>query len=377
MDADSRAGRRPPAHRLRPVVWGSLAVLATYTGFQLLVAESAAGSLWWRNEWLRRSLQARFPTVSFGPAQPVPSWQTWLPSAVTSVVLVGALAALALALVCAGRGCWLFLASALPLVPARVAPGVWLPAVPDQVMYSIVRPAGATEPSVTWSWLSAGVEALVIALPALALSAVVVERRPVLFSADVVRRLVPVMLAVVAVVAWNWRAGEPQDWVQHGHRMVWMLVGALLLAGGLRRRWALPILVALPALAAGLLRWTSGVDGPPQVVLDPAASAASAAAVLGGGWIVVSPLVVRVLRWPLSRWRAMVIADVERRSVPRSTAPAERSAGAADRRSRRAGPDGPDRPGASDGPGATGLPAGPVSRRAPAAPAGAGGRHRG
>jgi hypothetical protein len=111
--------------------------------------------------------------------------------------------------------------------------------------------------------------------------------------------------------------------------------------------------VLLPAVAAGLLRWTTGVDGHPTLVSDASAWTASVAAFAGAAWVVGAPL----LGWPVrlwrSQWRAMVAADTERRAA-----------------GQEAGAGSPDEPGSD-------VPAGPpVRRRALAAPAGAAGRHR-
>lgn len=354
----SRPSLRAPVHRLRPVVWGSVAVLVTYAGFQALVAWSATTTLWWQNQWLLRNLHARYPRASFGPPQPVPSWESWLPASASAVALIGALVAVALALVCAGRGWWLLLPAALPLIPAQISPGAWAPQLSNQAVYAIVWPAGSTQPSIAWPWLSAAVEALVVALPAVALSAVVLHRRPALFSAEVLRRLLLVVLAIGAVAVWNSSAGEPQDWVMLARRATWVVIGGLLLSGGLRRRWAVPLVLALPAAASGVVRWTTGLDGHPVITFDSSAWALSVAALLGGAWVFAAPWAALPLRWWHAQWDSMVAADVARR-----TSSAGISAGS-------------DEPGEEAESPTTAEPVGSVSHRAPAAPAGAGGRHR-
>jgi hypothetical protein len=365
----SVASTRGPESRglLTPVVWGTLAVVATYACFQLLAGHSAVTSAWWRSEGLRRTLHARSPKAVVGQPQPVPTTADWLPSSATAVLLVLALVVLALALVAAGRGWWLLLVSALPLLPTQVAPGTWAPELSNQVVNAVVWPAGASEPSIAWSWLSAGVEALVIAVPAAALGAVVVQRRPAVFSDEVVRLLAPVAVAVTLVVTWNWRAGQPQDWTHLARLAIWVLVGALLLTGGLRLRWSMAVLVLTAALADGLLRWTTAADSQPLAVA-PTAWWACVPALLGGGWVLVAPHAEYGMRWCLGRWRAMVTADVDSRHQHRQAA-ARRDQALPTEVER------PEREPRSDAVARAGT--GRVSHRAPAAAAGGGGRHRG
>ena len=99
MPSGARRPRRPPGepiHRLRPVVWATFGVLATYAGLQVLAGRTMTSTLWWQNEWLRIKLAHKYPKSSFAHAVPGPGWQTWLPSAATSFVLVLALVLLAL-----------------------------------------------------------------------------------------------------------------------------------------------------------------------------------------------------------------------------------------------------------------------------------------
>jgi hypothetical protein len=155
------------------------------------------------------------------------------------------------------------------------------------------------------------------------------------------------------VAIWNTNAGEPQDWVLLGRRALWIGIGGMLLAGGLRRRWSAPLLIGLPALAAGLVRWTTGFDGHPVLVVDRSAWAFSIVAVLGGVWMFVAPWAASPVRWWRTQWGHMVAADVARREA------AERSAAGAAERAADGEADGES-----------------VSHRAPAAPAGGAGRHR-
>jgi hypothetical protein len=301
----------------------------------LVSSSTMTSTLWWQSEWLRLRLHHKFPKASFTQPIPGPTWESWLPSATTAYILILALLFLALALVSAGRGRWLFLVAALPLVPAQIAPGTWAPVLTNQVMYAIVWPAGATAPSTAWSWVSAGLEALVIAVPPLALRSVVRECAPAVDMHDVVLRLLPAGVAVAAVVGWNHSAGEPQDWTMLARRGAFVVVGALVLTGGLRRRRILLLLAVLPALAGGVVRWTTGVDGHQAVAYDSSAWALSFALLGGGAWVLVQPSVARVLRWLRLSWVAMVVADAERRNIGRTVGPDQQPDGAAVELSRR------------------------------------------
>lgn len=316
-------------HRLRAVGVTSCAIVATYAGLQLWLAHSVTTNLWWQSEWLRLSLRLQYPKVALAAQQPAPSWEAWLPSAVTACLLVGALAVAALLLVRSGRGWWLLLPATLPLIPTPLAPGVWAPALSSQVLYAIVWPPGATDPLTTWCWLAAAIDSLVVALPAIGLEAVVLRRRPRLYPGEVAARLLPLAVAGVAVIAWNHAAGEPPDWPTYALRAAWVLAGALLLSGGLPVRVTILALALLPALSTGLVRWSTAPGGHAALVYDPGAWATSVIALGGGAWVLAQPRVARALRRLADRWTAMV-ADMDE----------------------------------------------PVRRRDRAAPAGAGGRHR-
>jgi hypothetical protein len=299
------------------VVWATIAVLATYAALQALAGSTMTSTLWWQSEWTRIRLHHEFPKASFTQPRPGPTWESWLPSATTAFVLILSLVILALVLVCAGRGWWLLLVAAIPLVPAQIAPGTWAPELSNQLMYAIVWPAGATEPTTAWCWVSAAIESLVIAVPALGLKAVVVERRQAVHISQVVRQLLPGAVIIAAVVGWNVSAGEVQDWTTLARRAVFAVIGALLFSGGVRRRRALPLLVLLPAFASGLVRWTTGVDGHAAVVTDWSVRGQSVAAVCGAAWILGYPAVARAVRSMRTSWVAMIDADEARRSARR------------------------------------------------------------
>ena len=311
----SRYSSDPPVHRLRPVVLVSCVVLGAYAGLQLVAASTMTSQLWWRSEWFRMQLHQKDPNVPFTQPVPGPLWQSWVPSAVTAFVLILALVLLALALVAAGRGWWLLLAALVPLVPSQLAPGVWAPQLSNQVMYAVVWPAGATDPSTSWSWISAAMEVVVIAVPAMVLRSVVLERRAVVRTSDAVRRLLAVALVVAAVVAWNHSAGEPQDWGTLARRGAFFAIGALVVSGSMRRIWVLPFLACLPTVAGGVWRWATGVDGQPVFVNDPRAWALTVVFCLGAVWVFAQPVAAGALGRVRAWWTAMVAADVARRNA--------------------------------------------------------------
>ena len=305
-------------HRLRPVLLASSCVLATYAALQAFAGSTMTSTLWWQAEWIRLRLHRQYPKAGFTQPVPGPTWEAWLPSTVTACVLVLALVLLALAVVAAGRGWWLLLVAALPLVPAPIAAGVWAPMLSNQLMWAVVWPARATDPSTTWAWASAAIEAVVVAVPAMAIRSVAPSRRPPVDTSEVVRRLVPVAAVFVAVVAWNSSAGEAQDWGTLARRAAFFGLGALVVAGGLRRRW-LVLLAVLPAVSAGAIRWTTAVDGHASLVYDPAAWAVTVCFACGGAWVVVQPSIAgaagRVRRW----WTATLVAELSRPSPAAAT----------------------------------------------------------
>jgi hypothetical protein len=311
----SRYSGDPPVHRLRPVVLVTFVVLGAYAGLQLVAASTMTSQLWWRSEWLRLQLHHKYPKAAFTQPVPGPVWQSWVPSAVTAFVLILVLVLLALALVTAGRGWWLLLAALVPLIPSQIAPGVWAPELSNQVMYAVVWPAGATGPSTAWSWISAAIEVVVIAVPAMVLRSVVLERRAVVHTSDAVRRLLAVALVVGAVIAWNHSAGEPQDWGTLARRGVFFAIGALVVSGSMRRIWVLPFLACLPTVAGGVWRWATGVDGQPVLVNDPRSWALTIAFCLGAVWVFAQPVAAGAVRQVHAWWTAMVAADVERKNA--------------------------------------------------------------
>jgi hypothetical protein len=188
-------------------------------------------------------LHLQYPKASFAAQQPAPSWEAWLPSAVTACLLVGALAVAAL--------------RPRPVRPRLVAAAARHAAADPDPARAWGLGARAVEPGPVRDRLAARrhrpVDDLVLAgrrdrlarrgAPGDRAGAVVLRRRPRLYPGEVAARLLPLAVAGVAVIAWNHAAGEPPDWPTYALRAAWVLAGALLLSGGL------PVRVTI--LAAG------------------------------------------------------------------------------------------------------------------------------
>jgi hypothetical protein len=291
------------AVRRNPVRTVTVAVLVATALIQGLVAHSVALRSWWDSEWVRLLVHNADPTAAYGQhAVPAPGWQVWVPSAATSVLLTSALVLLALLVVRVGRSWWLLAVAALPLVPTELAPGAWAPPLSNQLAYALVWPAGATEPETAWAWVSAAMTAVLVALPAATL-AVSRTRTPWLSPGLVLQRLVPVGLAAGLWLGLRAYGGDPAGVLLTGWLTILVLVGALATTGYVRRSQVLLLLAVLPALAAGLVRWTTGVDGVAHLEVDASAWWMSVAAVGGGVWAAyVSTRFSRGVSWVRHAW---------------------------------------------------------------------------
>jgi hypothetical protein len=339
----------------------TVAVLTLYALLQVAVARSVTTTTWWQTEWVRLQVRVVHPRAPYAQQLPVPGWQAWVPSVITAVLMVGALTALALLTSSAGRGWWLLLVAALPLVPVQLAPGTWAPPLANEVAYALVWPAGATEPSTAWAWVSAAVAAFAVAVPAVALRGLVLHRHPRVHGAIVERRMRPLAVAVAVVLVWNVHADRVPDWSQVGWDAIVALVAAAVVTGALPARRTLPLLLVLPPLAAGALRWTTGPDGTPVVTFDRQLLQLSLVAAAGVLWVTAQPQLARAVGGGIRGWLDMVRADVAARNaaeLARQRAVLDRDRAAVDVR--------------EDGDLVDVSP-----RRSRAAPARAGGRHRG
>jgi len=226
----SRTPSRTSARSLRPLLQVTLAVICLQALVQGLVAHSVLAQTWWDTEWVRLHLRLAHPGAAYAKRLPQPGWQDWVPSAATAVGSTAALIVLALLVVHSGRGWWLLAVAVLPLVPTELAPGTWAPPLTNQVAYALVWPAGATQPHLTWAWVSAGVTSLLVALPAAALAATG-YRRPSVSPGQVLARLFPAALAVLAYVGWQAAAGRSTDPFLAGWYGLLFVVGAMTMTG--------------------------------------------------------------------------------------------------------------------------------------------------
>jgi hypothetical protein len=308
---------RSATKRRHPVLQVTLAVLTVQALAQGLVAHSVVTRSWWDTEWVRLQLRLADPRAADAHRVAWPGWQGWVPSAATALGTTSALVLLALLVARVGRGWWLLVVAALPLVPFELAPGTWAPPLTNQVAYALVWPAGATEPSTTWAWVSASITALLVALPAATLAAAQ-SRRPWVSPGQVLGRLAPIGLGYLLWQGWESSAGEASDPFAAGWRGLLVVVGAMATTGIVRKWHVLAVLVVLPALAAGGVRWTTGVDGVPVVVTDGGALWLSATAVAGGLWaLVLQPALATGWRKGWAYWWATLAADVDRRNEAR------------------------------------------------------------
>jgi hypothetical protein len=307
-----------------------MAVLAVYGLMEAFVAHSVVVDRWWAGEHAYQRLHLRQASLlPVGPS-PQPGWQAWLPSAVTALVLVGALVLVSLLLAAGGQGQWAFVVAALPLVPVPVAPGLWAPPLANQVAEALVWPPGARVPDVTWAWLAAGVATIVVLVPAVTLRGMVLHRRPRLPGRAVIRRCLPGALGVGLVLVWQVHADKDLD----ARTVAWQcglaFAGALVVGGRLDRRTSLPLLLVLPAVAGGLVRWVPahGAPGSPtQLVVDRQALWLSVATVAGVAWVIAQPALARWARagvgawWGLVRLQAGVRAEQAAQGEPVSRGP--------------------------------------------------------
>ncbi len=308
---------RPTLAQRHPVAVVTSAVLALQAAVQGLVAQSVSSDLWWQTEWVRLNVRLHHPAAAYAQQLPKPGWQTWVPPAVTAVLATAALVGLGLLLARAGRGWWVLLVAALPLVPAELAPGSWGPPLLNQAAYALVWPAGATEPDTTWAWMSAAVTALLITLPATTLTAAV-PRRPLVAGRWVLGRLALPGIAAAAVLAWQVNDGTtPDPWTVAWWTLL-ATTGALAVTGALRPWVAFGWLLVLPALAGGIVRWTTSVDGTSAVLFDWSARTLSFVAVAGGLWALGQPAFVHGVRAVTTHWYAAVVADVAARNAARA-----------------------------------------------------------
>ena len=299
---------RVPPHKERTTT-GAVAfivtlVVATYAGTQLVLTHSVLLAAWWKTELAAQTAHVAHPLAPARVPLPRPPWQTWVPPAITATWLTASLIAFAMLVVAAGRGRWLFVVAALPLLPGRLADGSWAPAMPSFAVRVLVWPHGAQGSTLTiWAWWAAALSALAIAVPAMTYLALVTWRAPRLGGAELLLRLLPAALLVALVAAWNAAAGQPQDWGQLARRVLLATMAALVVTGGLKLRYTLPLIALLPALAAGWLTWQpSAGHSMPPVTIDATAWTGAAVALVGAAWALVQPSAARLWRGGVELW---------------------------------------------------------------------------
>jgi hypothetical protein len=231
------------------------------------------------------------------------------------------LVAVALLLSSGGLGHWVVVVAALPLVPVVLSPGVWAPPLADPVTEPLVWPPGASLPQTAWAWLAAGIAACVVLVPAAALRGLLLHRRPRLPGREVVARVLPGAVAVGLVLVWEVHADKDLDARTVAWQGGFALVGALVVGGRLDRRLSYPLLLGLPALAGGLVRWTAAVGppgSPPQLTVDPQALWLSVATAAGALWVLVQPALARWTRSGATAWWGLVLLQAEVRNRSRT-----------------------------------------------------------
>jgi len=315
-----RYGTRAPAASLDPRLVGfgvTAMVLGAYAALQLFMTRSSVNFLWWRTELAREQDHFRYPKAPVPAAALQPTWQEWVPTATTAVLVTTALALLAVLMVRSGRGLWLLLVALLPLVPVELAPGVWAPPLANSSAYALVFPPGAIQPDTFWAWMEATLQSFAIILPAFVIGRMLTNRPARVWGGDVVWRLAGPAVVGFGVVLWDLGEGLPVDRGAVSRTALLVTIGALVITGT-RSRWAAVLgLAVLPAVAGGLVTWTTDVTGQALVVVDPTAWRWGGLALLGAAWVLVQPRVHAGLRWGWDSWRTALegaevkVAEVE------------------------------------------------------------------
>jgi len=306
-----RYGTPAPAASLDPRLVGfgvTALVLGAYAALQLFMTRSSVNFLWWRTELMREQDHFRYPKAPVPAAALQPTWQEWVPTATTAVAVTTALVLLAILMVRSGRGLWLLLVAALPLVPVELAPGVWAPPLANTSAYALVFPPGAIQPDTFWAWMEASLQAFAIVLPAFVIGRMLTARVARVWGGDVLWRLALPAAVALLVVLWDLGEGLPVDRGTIAHTALLVMIGALVITGT-RSRWAAVLgLAVLPAVAGGLVTWTTDVTGQAAVVVDPTAWRWGGLALVGAAWVLVQPRVRTCVRWTWDYWRAALAA---------------------------------------------------------------------
>jgi hypothetical protein len=308
---------RPLLRPRRSLVILTAAALSAYAAVQALIAHAVVTTDWWSRNLAYERLHLR--QTSPLPVAPVPGpgWQAWVPSVVTSVVLVAALTLLALLVAAAGHGAWVPALAVLPLVPVLVAPDTWAPPLTNPVTEPLLWPTDGSAPTMAWAWVAAGLAAATVLVPGMSLPGLLRFRRPRVDGRAVLWRFAPAALAVALVVAWQVHADrtvEPRTVAWQGG----LALAAALVVGGRRVRWwTVPAVLALAAVAGGVVEWqvAGGPPGSPSsVVTDQKALWLSAGAAAGMVWLLAEPVLARWSRRGVGAWWGLVRLQAEVRA---------------------------------------------------------------
>ena len=248
-----RYGSPAPAASLDPRLVGfavTATVVGAYAALQLFMTRSSVNFLWWRTELMREQDHFRYPKAPVPASALQPTWQEWVPTATTAVVVTTALVLLAILMVRSGRGLWLLLVAVLPLVPVELSPGVWAPPLANTSAYALVFPPGAIQPDTFWAWMEASLQAFTIILPAFVIGRMLTVRLARVWGGDVLWRLAGPAAVAFAVVLWDLGEGLPVDRGAVARTALLVTIGALVITGTRSRRAAAVGLALLPAVAA-------------------------------------------------------------------------------------------------------------------------------
>jgi len=307
-----RYGSPAPAASLDPRLVGfavTATVVGAYAALQLFMTRSSVNFLWWRTELMREQDHFRYPKAPVPASALQPTWQEWVPTATTAVVVTTALVLLAILMVRSGRGLWLLLVAVLPLVPVELSPGVWAPPLANTSAYALVFPPGAIQPDTFWAWMEASLQAFTIILPAFVIGRMLTVRLARVWGGEVLWRLAGPAAVAFVVVLWDLGEGLPVDRGAVARTALLVTIGALVITGTRSRRAAAVGLALLPAVAGGLVTWTTDVGGQAAVVVDPTAWRWGGLTLLGAAWALAQPRVRAGVRWGWDAWRAALAAQ--------------------------------------------------------------------
>ena len=227
----------------------------------------------------------------------------------TAVAITAALLALAIVLVRSGRGMWLLLVAALPLIPIELAPGVWAPSPVNSAAYALIFPPGALQPDTVWAWMEASLQSFAVILPALVIGRLLPVPRARMWAGDVLPRFSVPAAAGIVYLGWKLALGAPVDWGTDSRAALLVTVGGLVVTGIRNRPVGLLALAVTTALAGSLVTWTTDVTGHAAVVTDLAVWRTATLALLGAAWVLGQPYLAAAARGTYGIWRSALHAQ--------------------------------------------------------------------